>query len=64
MTSQIAVATTQQASTTEELNRNLNRIVHLTAASASSAHQTSDASRELSTMSERMNARVSEFRLA
>ncbi|HEY9127695.1 MAG TPA: methyl-accepting chemotaxis protein, partial [Acidobacteriaceae bacterium] len=64
MTSQIAVATTQQAATTEELNRNLNRIVQLTANSAASAHQTSDASRELSSMSERMNARVSEFRLA
>jgi methyl-accepting chemotaxis protein len=58
MTSQIAVATT------EELNRNLNRIAQLAATSATSAHQTSDASRELSSMSERMNARVSEFRLA
>jgi methyl-accepting chemotaxis protein len=64
MTSQIATATTQQSATTEELNRNLNRIVQITAASAASAHETSDASRELSNMSERMSAHVSEFRLA
>jgi methyl-accepting chemotaxis protein len=64
MTSQIATATMQQSATTEELNRNLNRIVQITAASAASAHETSDASRELSNMSERMSAHVSEFRLA
>ena len=64
MTSQIAVATTEQSTTTEELNRNLQRIVQITAASASAAHQSSAACNEMSTMSERMNAQLSDFRLA
>jgi methyl-accepting chemotaxis protein len=63
MTSRIAVATSQQASTTEELNRNLHRIVEIVAASANSAHQSSDACLEMSQLSERMNARLSDFQL-
>ncbi len=64
MTSQIAVATTEQSATTEELNRNLHRIAQITAASASSAHQSSQACTDLSQMSERMHAQLSDFRLA
>ena len=63
MTSQIAVATTQQSSTTEELNRNLHRIAQIIATSASSAHQSSQACNDLSQMSERMHAQLSDFRL-
>jgi methyl-accepting chemotaxis protein len=63
MTSQIAIATSQQATTTEELNRNLHRIAQIVAASASSAHQSSDACQEMSQLSERMNAQLSDFQL-
>jgi methyl-accepting chemotaxis protein len=63
MSSQIAVATSQQASTTEELNRNLHRIAQIVAVSASSAHQSSHACQEMSQLSERMNAQLSDFLL-
>jgi methyl-accepting chemotaxis protein len=63
MTSQIAVAAVQQSATTEELNRNLHRIAQITAASASAAHESSQACDELSHMSERMHAQLSDFRL-
>jgi methyl-accepting chemotaxis protein len=64
MTSRIAVAAVQQSATTEELNRNLHRIAQITAASAASAHESFQACSELSQMSERMNAQLSDFRLA
>jgi methyl-accepting chemotaxis protein len=64
MTSQIAVAAVQQSATTDELNRNLHRIAQITAASAASAHESSQACSELSQMSERMHAQLSDFRLA
>jgi len=64
MTSQIAVAAVEQSATTEELNRNLHRIAQITAASASAAHQSSQACLELSQMSERMHEQLSDFRLA
>jgi methyl-accepting chemotaxis protein len=64
MTSQIAVAAGQQSTTTEELNRNLHRIAQITAASAASAHQSSQACYELSQLSERMHGQLSDFRLA
>jgi len=63
MTSQIAVATSQQASTTEELNRNVHRIAEIVAISAASAHESSSACGELSQITERMNAQLGEFRL-
>jgi len=64
MTAQIAIATSQQATTTEELNRNLHRIAEIVSASAFSAHQSSEACSEMSKMSERMNAQLADFRLA
>lgn len=63
MTSQIAVATSQQASTTEELNKNVHRIAEIVAVSAASAHQSSEACGEMSHMTERINAQLGEFRL-
>lgn len=63
MTSQIAVATSQQASTTEELNKNLHRIAEIVAVSAFAAHQSSEACGEMSHMTERINAQLGEFRL-
>jgi methyl-accepting chemotaxis protein len=64
MTSQIAVATSEQSATTVELDRNLHRIAQFTAASANSAKQSSDACDELSQMSEKIRAQLSNFRLA
>jgi len=63
MTSQIAVATSEQASTTEELNKNVHRIAEIVAVSASSAHQSSEACGEMSQMTERINAQLGEFLL-
>jgi methyl-accepting chemotaxis protein len=63
-TSQIAVGSAEQAATTEELNRNLNRIAQITATTANAAHQSSEACQELSRMSERMRASLMGFRIA
>jgi methyl-accepting chemotaxis protein len=62
MTSQIAVATSQQSAATKELDRNLHHIAEITATAAASAHQSSDACQELSQMSERMHAQLADFR--
>jgi len=64
MMEQIASATRQQVETTEELNRSLNAIAELVARSAVSAHESSDASAELSKLSEQMQSQLSQFRLA
>jgi methyl-accepting chemotaxis protein len=63
MTTQIAAATSQQATNTVELNQNLQRIAEIIVSSAASAHKSSDACREMSGISERMNEQLSEFRL-
>ncbi len=64
MTSQIASATTEFAGTTEEMNRNLNRIANLVATSAASAHQSSHACLEMSQLSDRIHERLADFRIA
>ena len=61
MTSQIAAATTQQSSTTEELQRNLQHIVQMVTASTDAAHQSSAACGSLSQLSEQMHYELSAF---
>ncbi len=63
MMEQIASATRQQAETTEELNRSLNAIAQLVARSAAAAHESSDASTDLSRLSEQMQSQLSQFQL-
>jgi methyl-accepting chemotaxis protein len=64
MTNQIAVATSQHAATTDGLNRTLACIVQGAVASAQFAHQSSQACDNLSQLSERMHAQLSDFRLS
>lgn len=61
MTTQIAAATTQQAASTQGLQQNLDRILTLMSASAATAKQSSEASRELTELSEGMNSQFSKF---
>jgi methyl-accepting chemotaxis protein len=61
MTSQIAAATSQQAASTSELQQNLDRIVAMMAASAEAAEHSSNASRHLSDLSEKMDSQFAEF---
>ena len=63
MMEQIAAATQQQASTTEELNRSLNEIAQLVTRSAAAAHESSDACTDLSKLSEQMHLQLSQFQL-
>lgn len=61
MTAQIAAATTEQSSATQELQQTLNRIMEMVAASDVAAGETSEACKELSNLSERMHLELSEF---
>jgi methyl-accepting chemotaxis protein len=63
MTQQIAAATIQQSSTTEELQRNLRIIVDSVNSWTNAAHQSSDACGSLSQLSENMHHRLSSFLL-
>jgi methyl-accepting chemotaxis protein len=63
MMAQIASATCQQSSTTEELQCNVENIVHHVARSADAAHESSAASTELSKLSEQMHRQIVQFQL-
>jgi methyl-accepting chemotaxis protein len=63
MTSQIASATSQQSTNAEAVNQSLQRIADIIAGSAASAHQSSDACREMSKISALMTQQLSGFRL-
>lgn len=61
MTVQIAAATSQQAASTRELQQSLDQIVMTMTASAAAAEHSSEASRRLSELSDKMNSQFSEF---
>ncbi len=61
MTAQIAAATSQQAASTRELQQSLDKIVVTMTASAAAAEHSSEASRGLSELSEKMSSQFSEF---
>lgn len=63
MMEQIAAATTEQSSATEEVNRNLQSITQLIAHSAATAHESSEACTELSRLSEELHSRIAQFKL-
>jgi len=63
MMGQISAAAQQQAATTEELNTNVHNIAQLIAHAARTAHESSDASAELSRLSEQMHSHLVQFRL-
>jgi len=63
MMEQISVTAQEQAAATEELNSNLHSIAQLIAHSATIAHESSDASLELSKLSEQMHSHLAQFRL-
>lgn len=64
MNTQIASASLQQSSVTDEVAENINRIHGSTVASATAAHQVSTASIELSDLAERLTAKVAFFSAA
>ena len=64
MTAQIAAATTEQSSATQELQQTLNQILEMVSASDVAAEDTSAACKELSHLSERMRQELSEFILS
>jgi methyl-accepting chemotaxis protein len=61
MTAQIAAATSQQAASTRELQQNLDQIVVMMTASAAAAEHSSEASRGLSELSDKMSGQFSDF---
>jgi len=63
MMAQIATASQEQSSATQQLEHNLSKIAQLVGNSASSAHDSSVASAELSKLSEQMHGQIAEFRL-
>ncbi|MGA7342975.1 MAG: methyl-accepting chemotaxis protein [Terracidiphilus sp.] len=63
MMQQISAATEEQAATTEELNQNLHGIAALIARAAATSHEASDASTELSKLSEQMHSGLGQFQL-
>jgi methyl-accepting chemotaxis protein len=63
MMQQISAAAEQQAATTEELNQNLRAIAQLTTRAAATSHEASDASTELSKLSEQMHSGLGQFLL-
>ena len=63
MMEQIAKAANRQTATSEELNLNLHEIAETIGRAAVTAHESSDASAELSRISEQMHGRLSHFRL-
>ena len=63
MTGRIAAATAQQASSTAEVNVNLQRIAEYTVVSAASAHQSSAACGAMSKMSAKLKENLAGFRL-
>ncbi len=63
MMEQIAEAANRQTATSEELNLNLHEIAETIGRAAVTAHESSDASADLSRISEQMHGRLGEFRL-
>jgi methyl-accepting chemotaxis protein len=64
MTAQIAAATTEQSSATQELQQTLKQIMEMVSASDVAAVDTSNACKELSQLSEHMRRALSEFVLS
>jgi methyl-accepting chemotaxis protein len=64
MMEQIAGAANRQTVTSEELNLNLHEIAEIIGRAALTAHESSEASADLSRISEQMHKRLAEFRLA
>jgi methyl-accepting chemotaxis protein len=64
MMTQIATATHEQTATTEGLSKSLDEIVKIVSRSASSTHECSEASRELSCLSEKLHQLIAMFRLS
>jgi methyl-accepting chemotaxis protein len=63
MMEQIAEAAKRQTATSEELNLNLHEIAETIGRAAVTAHESSDASADLSRISEQMHGRLGHFRL-
>jgi methyl-accepting chemotaxis protein len=63
MMEQIAEAANRQTATSEALNLNLHEIAEIIGRAAVTAHESSDASADLSRISEQMHGRLGEFRL-
>jgi methyl-accepting chemotaxis protein len=63
MMEQIAQAANRQTATSEELNLNLHEIAEIIGRAAVTAHESSNASADLSRISEQMHGRLGQFRL-
>ena len=63
MNAQIAGASEEQSAVAEEVNQNINRIHRATLETAAGSEQVAVASRELTTLANRLTERVSFFRL-
>jgi len=63
MVTHIATAATEQSAATEEINSNIDQIAKITAASAASAEQTTNALQDLSALASNLQRLVGQFRL-